>query len=148
MCEDHSKENGVPIFRSSLKYQGKSKNSMNSHGTRCTVVQFPLKVAFASTTHALQGAQINKGSNLIAHGYAGRVPKCLYYVMLSRVSSLDNVFLDEKFELEKILCNEYALQESNELEQKSISNGLKDEALEIFYINVRSFQTHPLHNSY
>ena len=151
LCKDFSDDLGVPIFRSTLEYTGTSKNSMKPHGTRCRVTQFPLRPAFASTGHKMQGITIPKGSNLIAHGVVQRekkkkltVPKSLYYVMLSRCSSIDNVFLDKNFELDKIKCNPRTLMEAERLDFESVANKLKEECLEIFCINIRSLSKHSL----
>ena len=146
VCKDFQEVNGCPIFRSTLQYQGRAAGSMNNHGAKCKVTQFPLRPAFASTTHKLQGGQIAKGSDLVAHGYVRKgkivkVPECLYYVMLSRCSSLDNVFLDKYFQLEHIQCSKRALEAAENLEERSLNKSLNVER-DIFYINIRSFWKH------
>ena len=150
MCEGFINQNGCPIFRSTLKFQGTAFGSLNSHGAKCKITQFPLRLAFASTTHKLQGANIGVGSDMIAHGHINRkkknqiakVPKCLYYVMLSRCSSIENVYLDEHFDIDQIQCSIQALKEANVLDEKSLFNKVKNEVFEIFYINIRSWSKH------
>ena len=120
---------------------------MNNHGARCKVTQFPLRPAFASTTHSLQGTTIRKGSNLVAHGYmkkgkVQKVPKCLYYVMMSRCASLDNIYLDKNFDIDQIQCSENALKAANILTERSINDEVNQQIYDIFFMNVRSFQKH------
>ena len=91
---------------------------------------------------------IPRGSDLIAHGYVdnkgkiGRVPKCLYYVMLSRCASVENIYLDDKFDIDQIRCNAQALKEAAILDEKSLNEAKKNDIYDIFYINVRSFSKH------
>ena len=66
----------------------------------------------------------------------------LYYVMLSRCSCLENIFLDDKFDLEMIQCKRQTLKEAERLDAKSIAKKMSEETLDIFCINVRSFSKH------
>ena len=79
VCKGFEEQNGCPIFRSSLKTQGRSNNSINSHGASVKITQFPLRLSFSSTGHKLQGTSIK--SDLVAHGYNKTVPKCLYHAL-------------------------------------------------------------------
>ena len=85
---------------------------------------------------------------MIAHGYVdkkgkiGKVPKCLYYVMLSRCASVENIYLDNKFDIDQIRCNAQALKEAAILDEKSLNEAKKNDIFDIFYINVRSFSKH------
>ena len=118
--------------------------SSKPHGARCRVTQFPLRPAFASTGHKLQGTTIPKGSDLIAHGYTKRVPKGLYYVMLSRCSSIESLYIDDNFDINKIQCLDSALEETERLDEKSVVSDISKNAYEVFFMNIRSYEKHRL----
>ena len=145
VCKGFEEQNGCPIFRSTLRTPGKATNSMNSHGASVKISQFPLRLSFASTGHKLQGTGIK--SDLVAHGYTKKgkpqpVPKCLYYVMLSRCTSIDHIFLDKDFDLNQIQCSPKALQESERLTARSLNNEIEKDKCDFFFMNVRSFSKH------
>ena len=147
-CKDFVSQNGTPIFRTTLRTPGKSVNSMNAHGASCKITQFPLRLSFASTGHKLQGTGIT--SELIAHGCIDKKgkdiqpPKSLYYVMLSRCTKLDNIYLDERFELDKIKCSEKVLNEAKRLDEISLNNTIEEKDYDIFYVNIRSLEKHDI----
>ena len=113
---------------------------MNSHGASVKVTQFALRLSFSSTGHKLQGQNVK--SDLVVHGYKKTVPKCLYYVMLSRCTTIDNVYLDDDFDLDKIQCSSKALKEVERLDSKSLTKDIENQACDIFYMNIRSFSKH------
>ena len=89
-----------------------------THGATCKITQFPLKLAWASTGHKVQGITIKKGTNVVAHGHK-RMPECLYYMMLSRAQAMENMFV-ENFYPEKLKPNKEALEENERLNKRSI----------------------------
>ena len=134
-CKNH--ENGIPIYRTSLEHSLRGK-----HGARGKVTQFALRLSWASTCHRLQGSTIAKGSNLIVHGFK-RIPRNMYYVMLSRASCLENIYLDEDVDLDKMLCDTTALNEKIHIDEASLAyTNLLNEQLDVFYVNIRSFNKH------
>ena len=84
----------------------------------------PLRLAWASTGHKLQGVTIKKGSNVVAHGNS-RMPDGLYYMMLSRAEAEENVFLED-FYPEKLKANPRAVEEDSKLKERSIAPLFKD----------------------
>ena len=49
----------------------------------------------ASTAHKLQGDTIPKGKDLVAHGHK-MMPRGMGYVMLSRLSKIENLYIHKK----------------------------------------------------
>ena len=128
----------IPIYRTNLEHSLKAMG-----GARGKTIQFPLRLAWACTCHRLQGTTIKKGSNLIIHGNKKtKMPKNMYYVMLSRCSSPHNVFLDEMVDFEHISCNQKALDEKNRLDEQSETIKVQNTQLDIFFVNIRSYSNH------
>ncbi len=51
--QKHQHQNGTPIFRTELEYFMTSRRG-KSHSARAKVVQFPLRLSYASTSHKMQ----------------------------------------------------------------------------------------------
>ena len=66
----------------------------------------------------------------------------MYYVMFSRCSCLENIFLDENVDLEKLFCDPKALEEKLRLDKESLALSLSTDVMDLFYINIRSFSKH------
>ena len=94
----------------------KGKNQGKTHGAKYKLTQFPLRLAFATTGHKVQGVDIKGGTDVVVHGY-DRIPKNLMYVMLSRAQALENVFLED-FDPNHIKVDENALKQDGELDSR------------------------------
>ena len=89
----HKEQGGVPIFRSNLMYQVPYKKNYKTHNSMCQVKQFPLKLAWGSTGHKVQGITIKKGTNVVVHGHE-KIPDGMYYLMLSRAEEMEQVYIE------------------------------------------------------
>jgi hypothetical protein len=139
IASNYSDQLGTPIFRLQLEYQPSSK-SKRLHAVKCKVIQFPLRLAWAMTAHTTQGSTFKKGQKLVCHG-SKRLPQNMAYVMLSRVSDVNDLYLDSNFDMKSIKASNGSLNQNMELEERSIAN---DEQLhyDIAYLNVHSLQKH------
>ena len=131
------KQNGCAIYRKTQEYPIPYKRSSKTHGKVCKVSQFPLKLAWASTGHKVQGITIKKFTNLVVHGHK-RLPEGMYYLMLSRSQTLENTFM-ENFS-GNIRANSESLKENKNLVEKSIVQSYKENHFSIFMVNIRSLR--------
>ena len=143
-CKSHSsfmkKHNitiGTPIFRSTLEYCIKLKKGRKRHGCTGKITQFPLKLAYSFTAHKLQGVSAPKGTPFVCHGHP-KLQTGMGYVMLSRCPQLEDVYLDDNFDLEKIKPNEGALMENDRLNFESIVPKYQDQKFDLYMVNIRS----------
>ena len=118
ICAKYSDQNGVPICRTTFEYSPHGRRSQNSHGVKCKIIQFAIRLAFGSTTHKLQGAEF-KDEDLVCHGYH-KLQKGMAYVMFSRCTNVENVFIDDDFDLKKVVCDLGCLEEKISLDDRSI----------------------------
>ena len=140
LCWKYSNLNGTPILITAMDFNKKSRTG-KIHAVELHVEQFALRLNYGCTGHKLQGITIQKGTDLVCHG-SKRVPGGLYYVMLSRLKVIENLFLDQKFDISKIHCNTKALREVRMLEQRCVVQSYKEIQIEIFYANIRSVVKH------
>ena len=134
-CEKHGIKHGVPIFRISFEYLLPYKKSTKSHSCKGRIEQFPMKLSDGSTAHKFQGISVKKGSSLVMHGHP-RMPRGMGYVMLSRCADINSVYLDDKFEIGKIKCDDNALEENSNLNERNIIPQFEQEHFDIFMVNV------------
>ena len=130
---------GVPIFLTSLDFEIPGRKSFKKHGSKCSITQFPLRLAWAFTAHKLQGVTLKRGTNLLVHGSQG-IKKGMAYVMLSRCEDINNVFLDENFKLSSIKCEPESLIETQRLEKIDIAPVIKEKHFDIYYQNIASLR--------
>ena len=64
------------------------------------------------------------------------------YVMLSRCASIDSIYLDNKFNIDKIVCDKEALAASNDLLERNIIPSYENLCFDFFMVNVSSLQQH------
>ena len=109
------------------------------------LVQFPLIPAFAVTCHRFQGQTILNPSKVVID-LRKVFQAAQSYVMLSRVQSLEQLHILEKFPEEKLYIDQKALMEIRRLEEISINRNPSpwdkdDQTLtKVVYLNVRSIK--------
>ena len=94
LSKKYEQENGTPIFKQNLEYQVFSRKGYG-HAARAKVIQFPLKLFYASTAHKMQGQTIKAGSKVIIHWHKN-MTNGMAYVMLGRCEKLDDIFISGK----------------------------------------------------
>ena len=126
-----AEENGCPMFLRKQRYTKKYKGRY----MEASVTQFPLQLAWAFTCHKLQGTTIPPGEDLIVNG-RNRMPKSMGYVMLSRCSEIENLFIHKSFDFKKhLLCNPRSLKAKQKLDERDIAPSFKDMELDIYFVN-------------
>ena len=84
------------------------------------VIQFPLKLAFAVTAHKIQGQTVKKPRKVVVDLRSVFQP-AMAYVMLSRVESIEQLFILEEFNETKIYGNHEAIKELENMNKLSIN---------------------------
>ena len=92
-----------------------------------------MRLAWACTGHKVQGVTVKKGTNVVVHGHK-RMPEALYYMMLSRSQTMENLFLQD-FYPEKIRPNPKALDEDAKLHERSIVQSYEDMHFCFYMVN-------------
>merc|ERR1712110_1191720 len=90
-------------------------------GATATVFQFPVKGAAALTSHKLQGQTVPEPNSLVVDVVSAHQPG-MVYVMLSRVCSLQQLSILDKFDPEKISVNENVIAEAKRMSRVAINN--------------------------
>ena len=60
--------------------------------------------------------------------------------MISRVTNINHLFLDERIDIDKISCNPRALEENKSLNERSIVKSLKKMVVDLFFVNIKSLK--------
>ena len=116
-------------------------------GTTATVVQFPIKLAYAVTVHKVQGATVPSPSKVVMDVNSTFEP-AMCYVMLSRVQQLDQVLIFDKFDSKKIKVFPNALNELKRLKSISFNKNptawfsKKEESFKICMLNCAGLVSH------
>ena len=97
-----------------------SKSKKNVVST-AKVIQFPVKVAFATTAHKIQGQTVKKPKKVVVDLRSVFQP-AMAYVMLSRVESIEQLFILEHFDASKIYGNKKAVEELERMNKIAINN--------------------------
>jgi exonuclease III len=136
---------GTPIEKVNFPFSiSKSKTSVIN---TATVIQFPLRLAFASTAHKIQGATIPKPQKVIIN-VTDTFAAAMVYVMLSRVCTLEQIFILNEFKESKMYPNLKALEELHRLDQISLNKNQSEWEksdmgnLRISSLNCRSLGKH------
>ena len=124
-------QNGVPIFRFTLSiYPARFRESVE-----CTVEQFPINLFYASTSHKIQGRTL-ENQDVVCYTHKNIRPGCAY-VMLSRCTKIDNVYISEDFDFKKVTPHLPSLKMNNILIKMCMAAILKEKTFDIFYVNMR-----------
>ena len=134
----------VFIERVSLQYSiGKSSSSSTA-----TLIQFPVRLAHSVTAHKIQGASIPYPTKV-----ALDIDSCFTsgqaYVMLSRVQSIEQIYIVNRLEETKFMTSNSALEELDRLEKISLNRNptfwkrdLQDCHLKIASVNCAGLRAH------
>ena len=127
--------NATPIFKTSLEYVP----TKSSNKGKVKVTQFALRLSWASTCHKVQGVTTPKGQNLVCNGHEN-IPPAMQYVMMSRVSKIENLYLSKNFNLDKVRCIKNALKEKERLDGLFAQTVVKE--YDLTFMNIRSLRAH------
>ena len=127
-------KNATPVDLMEFQYS-LSKKGSNSNAT---VIQYPLRLAFAATAHKVQGQTIKKPNYLVVD--LRKVKEAAQaYVILSRVQALCQLFILDRVCANTIRANPKAMEELNRM--KGVALNLKENSRPAFIsCNVRSIR--------
>ena len=109
----------VIIEKVSINYSLRKKGGVV--GATATLVQFPVKVAHAITSHKIQGQTIPKPLK-VAFDLLNIFEEAQGYVMLSRVQEFNQVFILDDFDESKIYPSRKALKELERMNSVAVNN--------------------------
>ena len=116
-------------------------------GSTATVIQFPVRVSYAMTAHKIQGKTI-PAPTTVAMDIKTVFEPAQAYVMLSRVQSIDQLFIVGELKPEKIYTKKSAEDELKRLEAISINRNPgpwdleNQQAVKIATLNCAGFVAH------
>ena len=131
------------IERVMFQYSLGRKNSRTSNTAK--IVQFPMKLCFATTAHKFQGQTVVKPKK-IAVDLKTVFAAAQTYVMLSRVQSIEQLFILNSLHKDKFYADGRALEELNRLNSKSMNSNPppweqnNENFVKIFSLNCQSLQ--------
>ena len=118
--------------------------SMRAGGAaKAVAINFPLRLAWGTTAHKIQGHTVKKPQELILDLKCWLEP-AMIYVMLSRVQCLSQLFILETLPVEKIKPWQDAVEEMERLDKLDLSKRIQCVAseIEIVSLNTVSLRTH------
>ena len=135
----------VIIERATVNYPIRKRGG--AVGSTATLVQFPLKLAHAITSHKIQGQTIPKPLK-VAYHIDSVFEEAQGYVMLSRVQELKQVYIIEKFDPKKIYPSRKALIELERMNKVSWNENPEawskdnDDCIKIASLNCAGLRAH------
>ena len=136
---------GTPIEKVNFSFSiSKSKTSVIN---TANIIQFPIKLAFACTAHKIQGATVPKPRKMIID-VNDIWMAAICYVMLSRICSLSQLYILNKFDESKMYPHHEALKELERLEEISKNRNPTNweihdpDTIKISSLNCRSLTKH------
>ena len=129
--EDAGRQNRTKNAQFSSKYPGGTiiekvsfsyplSKKATSGSSRATVIQFPVKLAYAITAHKIQGQTIPKPLK-VALDISSIFEDAQAHVMLSRVEEFEQIYVLESLPAEKITASPKALDELASMNSRSIN---------------------------
>ena len=103
-----------------LCYHSYSLNNKGG-GATATLIQFPIRLAHASTAHKIQGLTVHQPSTVSLDLSLAFEP-AQAYVMLGRAQSLDQVFIMDSLNPDKLYASCEAQTEYGEMNKRAINN--------------------------
>ena len=123
-------------WQKKIEFQYSLSKKSNAGAATATVVKFPLRLAFASTAHKVQGMTIKKPNHLVVDLRSVR-EAAQAYVILSRVQALSQLFILESVCPDKITASAMAMEELDRMNKEAI-NKIQRKGESIVTCNIRS----------
>ena len=136
--QDFPGQNITPIELMEFQYSLSKKSSGTN--SNATVIQFPLKLAFAATAHKVQGQTVKKPNSLVIDLRSVR-EAAQAYVILSRVQALNQLFILVAVCAHKITASVKAMEELKRMNRVAINRNL-DLRFAVVSCNIRSATKH------
>ena len=136
--KEYPGKNITPIDLMEFNYSLSKKSS--STNSNATVIQFPLKLAFAATAHKVQGQTVKKPNSLVIDLRSVR-EAAQAYVILSRVQALCQLFILVAVCAHKITASVKAMEELERMDKVSINKTI-DSRFAVISCNIRSAAKH------
>merc|ERR1712105_2745 len=129
--------------RTRIEFSFNQSKNPSSKNDFMRATQFPLKLSFACTAHKMQGSTVKKPDKLVIDLKSVK-EAAQAYVMMSRVQSLNQLYILNEFPREKIYPSEAAMEELTRLHKLSLNEveRVRQENTRIMTLNIRSLQKH------
>ena len=131
----------TPVDRLEFRYS----NTGTKNSTENTATNFPIRLCFATTGHRMQGQTVKKPDNLVIH-LEKVFQSSQAYVMLSRVESLNQIYLIDDVYPCKIYPSKKAKAELEEMTKEfNVYNEMlvsQCQGVNILSVNIRSLNKH------
>ena len=137
--------NSVIIEKASINYSIRKKGGIV--GSTATLIQFPIKLANAITAHKIQGQTIPKPLK-VALDVKSIFEEAQGYVMFSRVQEMNQLYIIDEFDPNKIYPSAKALKELERMNRVAINNNLspwqkeKSDTVKIMTFNCAGIKPH------
>ena len=128
-----------------VMFQYSLGRKISSVSNTARVIQFPLRLCFATTSHKFQGQTVCK-PNKIVIDLRTVFTAAMAYVMLSRVQEISQLFILGSVPVKKIYADPQALMELERLERISMNNNptkweqFNTRGVKIFSLNCQSLK--------
>ena len=115
-------------------------------GPKARVIQFPIRLCYAQTSHKMQGDTVQPGFDLVIH-WNKKLTDGMALVMLSRATRVEDVHIVGDFDRNSIKTDTvYALPETERLqnifdEKEAEESAENEKHFKISYINVQSVKS-------
>ena len=134
------------VFIERMKHSYNLRKNDGNVGSSVSIIQFPVRLAHGVTAHKIQGQTI-EAPRKVALDLKSVFDPSQAYVMLSRVQSLDQVYIVDKLESKKLYINEAAKSELKRLQKISKNSnpmpwGKEDKNLKLASLNIAGLKAH------
>ena len=121
-----------------IEFQYSLSRSKSKGLSSALIIQYPLRLAFASTAHKVQGLTVKKPNSLVVDLRSVR-ESAQAYVILSRVQALSQLYIIESVSEEKITSSTFAIEELDRMEKMAVNLQNKRKTM-LLSCNIRSIK--------
>ena len=134
------------VFIERMKHTYNLRRHDGNVGSTVSIIQFPVRLAHGVTAHKIQGQTI-EAPRKVALDLQSVFDPAQAYVMLSRVQSMDQIYIVGKLDSKKLYMNEAAKSELQRLHNISLNSnptpwGRNDKILKVASLNIAGLNAH------